>query len=334
MRRKSVCTSILLAVTMLLSMFLFNSTVQAAGFEMEIGSVEGCKGETVILPVSFKNVPAAGINNCDFTIKYDASIMKVLDDGIVPGPIARNASITFDKIVDHNNGIIRFLYCDETGLGNEAIKYDGVFVNIKFLIKQTATIGFNRIRTVGECTFGSTYLETVSAGIIEGNLNVIEKQGYKVSGYITPDLAIGGLASSILKSDFSVGVAGTGINTLTDENGFFQLYIESGITNCTLSITKDGFLSRNINGISLTSPSGFTEVSAAAAPIKMWVGDINDDGAINMKDIIEISKVFNFSKSDSGYSGKCDINKDGQINMADIVAIAKNFNRVSADYSI
>ncbi|HEY9060365.1 MAG TPA: cohesin domain-containing protein [Pseudobacteroides sp.] len=333
MRRKSVCTSVLLAVTMLLSMFLFNSTVQAAGFEMEIGSVEGCKGETVIVPVSFKNVPAAGINNCDFTIKYDASIMKVLEDGIIPGPIARNASITFDKIVDPNSGIIKFLYCDETGLGNEAIKSDGVFVNIKFLIKQTAPIGFNRIRTVGVCTFGSTYLEAVPAGITEGNLNVIEKQGYKVSGYITPDLAMGD-SSSALKSDFSVGVAGTGINTVTDENGFFQLYIENGITNCTLAITKDGFLSRNINGISLTSPNGFTEVSSVAAPIKMWIGDINNDGAINMKDIIEISKVFNFSKSDSGYSGKCDINKDGRINMADIVAIAKHFNRVPADYSI
>jgi hypothetical protein len=333
MRKKSVSTSILLSVTILLSLLLFNSTVYAAEFELEIGSIKGYRGEVATVPVSFKNVPAAGINNCDFAIKYDTNIMEVVEDGVIPGAITKNSNVTFDKIIDKNNGIIKFLYCDESGLGSEAIKSDGVFASIKFLIRQNTSLSINKIRTTGELAFGNTYLEYVPANIKEGGMEIIEKQGYKVYGYISPDFATSNLPSS-MKSGFNVEIIGAGVGTQTDENGLFQLYIDNGAKNCTLSVAKDGFLSRKINNVSLENSNSFTEVSTLAASIKMWAGDINNDGAINMIDIIEISKVFNSSKADGVYSEKCDLNKDGQINMADIVAIAQHFNRVTADYNI
>lgn len=56
--------------------------------------------------------------------------------------------------------------------------------------------------------------------------------------------------------------------------------------------------------------------------------DINKDRAINMNDVVLLSKHFNSSLGDSKYDIKCDINNDGAINMKDVVLISKKFNTV------
>ncbi len=54
--------------------------------------------------------------------------------------------------------------------------------------------------------------------------------------------------------------------------------------------------------------------------------DANNDGVINMSDVMLIATSFNSVSGDSRYNAKYDLNKDGAINMVDIMLIASKFN--------
>ncbi|HOV27684.1 MAG TPA: carboxypeptidase regulatory-like domain-containing protein [Pseudobacteroides sp.] len=119
----------------------------------------------------------------------------------------------------------------------------------------------------------------------------------------------------------------------TDDKGYFEILgLPNG--NYTLEITKAGYLTREISVLTQNSD---TIVAAQGSPILIWAGDIpvNDvqDGAINMKDVIEIGKCFNATKIDARYNKFCDLNMDGNINMSDIVIIARHFGKTTADYN-
>ncbi|MDP4183350.1 MAG: dockerin type I domain-containing protein, partial [Bacillota bacterium] len=55
-------------------------------------------------------------------------------------------------------------------------------------------------------------------------------------------------------------------------------------------------------------------------------GDLNNDGAINMADVVIIANVFNAVRGDSKYVAAYDLNNDGAINLSDVIVIAGKFN--------
>jgi len=57
-------------------------------------------------------------------------------------------------------------------------------------------------------------------------------------------------------------------------------------------------------------------------------GDLNDDGFVNMADVIILALVFNSVEGDGVYKSMCDLNNDGVINMADVMVIAGKFTSV------
>lgn len=57
--------------------------------------------------------------------------------------------------------------------------------------------------------------------------------------------------------------------------------------------------------------------------------DIDDNGVINLVDIVRIAAVFNSKAGDGRYNKNCDLNKDGVINMLDVVIIASQFNKLA-----
>jgi hypothetical protein len=55
------------------------------------------------------------------------------------------------------------------------------------------------------------------------------------------------------------------------------------------------------------------------------MGDVNEDGLVNMLDLYEVSLSFGFFKGDPEFNMYADINKDGFINMLDLYLVAQNF---------
>ena len=68
----------------------------------------------------------------------------------------------------------------------------------------------------------------------------------------------------------------------------------------------------------------------------MWAGDMvisgNQDGAINLEDIMEVCKAFNTASTDEKYKVGLDLNRDGAVNLEDVMIVAKHFNKVSSNY--
>ncbi|MDP4182995.1 MAG: dockerin type I domain-containing protein, partial [Bacillota bacterium] len=101
----------------------------------------------------------------------------------------------------------------------------------------------------------------------------------------------------------------------------------------TLKISKPNYLYREIKNVVVEND---LQISKLEEPIDMWAGDISKDGVqdnvINIKDIIEMAKVFNSAIGYVDYKSEYDFNNDGAINMLDIIIVAKHFNCCSSDY--
>ncbi|MDP4180921.1 MAG: glycoside hydrolase family 9 protein [Bacillota bacterium] len=177
-------------------------------------------------------------------------------------------------------------------------------------------------------------------GYVNGDLKYgiepvkITPSGYDISGYIQPDFAFASDAADMLKAGFNVEVINTGKTAVTDKNGYFRISgIAPSLGGYTIRISKLNYLTRDRI---IASFNDNLQISSAAAPVTMWVGDIAKNGvqdnAINISDIIELSKVFNSTPADSKYRQDIDVNLDGAINLKDVIIIAKYFNKVSSDY--
>ncbi len=158
-----------------------------------------------------------------------------------------------------------------------------------------------------------------------------EPAGFKVSGYVNPDLSS---MSASIKSGFKVEIEGQNISAVTDSNGYFELKaVPSNTSGYTVKISKDNYLYREFKNVTVTSDK---VLAAQSAPIAMWAGDILingvQDGAINMSDIMEIAKAFNTAPGDVRYNANGDSNADNTVNMSDVMITAKHFNTSTSSY--
>ena len=55
------------------------------------------------------------------------------------------------------------------------------------------------------------------------------------------------------------------------------------------------------------------------------VGDLNDDGKVNLEDSIIAAKAFGSKPEHPRWNPLADLNGDGKVNMIDLGVIAKNF---------
>lgn len=160
--------------------------------------------------------------------------------------------------------------------------------------------------------------------------------GYKIGGFIKPDIALGADTAGMLRAGFKVEVMGTGIWALTDQDGYFVLSdVPRNVDGYTLKISKENYLYREIKNVSVTKD---VQVGTESAPIYMWAGDMlingTQDNAINLSDIMEIVRYFNSSSGDGRYIQNDDLNSDGAINISDVMIIARNFNKAPVDYGV
>jgi hypothetical protein len=159
------------------------------------------------------------------------------------------------------------------------------------------------------------------------NLALYPDDSYKLSGYLGYSMHnnegyavklinVNGLTETVLKS-------GT-----TNNEGYFEItFLPAASGSYKIEITKPGYLKRVVTDVSLLT----TDIRIYS--ISLWPGDVQQDGAINMSDVIEISSCFNVSSSNtSRYKSEYDLNNDNSINMADVMIVTENFNKGTKDY--
>lgn len=111
----------------------------------------------------------------------------------------------------------------------------------------------------------------------------------------------------------------------TNQDGYIKFYA-IGTLPWDVTISKPGYLTKTYTNSAVSAGS-------LEEPIVMWAGDINQDNAINMADVIEMAKSFGMTSEDTGFNSVGDFNCDNVINMTDIVTLSKHFNKISSDYS-
>ena len=127
--------------------------------KVTVGTATGAPGDTVTVPVSFADVAKMNkVGTCNFYLGYDASLLEVVS--IAAGPIVKNSAVNFSSSA--SNGTISFLFLDNT-ITDELIDSDGVFANITFKIKSTATSTTTPITFKDGGAFGDGTMAKITA---------------------------------------------------------------------------------------------------------------------------------------------------------------------------
>ncbi|KNY29649.1 dockerin type I domain-containing protein [Pseudobacteroides cellulosolvens] len=152
--------------------------------------------------------------------------------------------------------------------------------------------------------------------------------GIKICGYVKSDVAGSINGPEHTNEGFKVEIPELNVWVKTRENGYFEIYnVPVSVASRTLVISKESYLKRTIDILSVSKD---TQLSTKEAPIKICPGDIVQDNAINMMDVIEIASLFNTFEGSENY--RCDLDRNGVINIEDFLIIAKHFNKCSEDY--
>lgn len=123
--------------------FAASDTVQ-----ISVGTATVNPGEEFSVDVSLADIPATGIQGCDFTVKYDNTVLTV--DSVTAGPITETGADSsdstsslipvFDSEVLSSEGAINLAW--STGLESQYwIKSDGVFCTITGKVSADAKAG-------------------------------------------------------------------------------------------------------------------------------------------------------------------------------------------------
>jgi len=123
---------------------------------------------------------------------------------------------------------------------------------------------------------------------------------------------------------FKVNVEGTDISAVTDSKGDFIIpMLPDNTKSYTFVISKDGYLTRKIKNVTVSDD---IRLDTDNGSIIMYCGEIIKDGIINLADIMEIVKRFGIQVKEDSDDKVCDLNNDGYINIKDIMIAANNFN--------
>lgn len=179
-----------LSVCSIAPVFAAGETVQ-----ISVGSVSAKAGETFSVDVSLANIPANGIQCCDFAIKYDSSLVKI--DSVEAGELANTNAIEddpssallsiFDSSIVNDKGLTSFMWSTSLDDSSYWMKGDGVFCTVKGTISADAkgTIPLEIVPASRNTYPGSNVQnEVVSVGYFKGK-DVIRYDVKLTNGEIT-----------------------------------------------------------------------------------------------------------------------------------------------------
>ena len=189
-----------LSVCSLAPVFAAGETVQ-----ISVGKAEVKAGETFSVDVSLSNVPSTGIQNCDFTVKYDSSLVSI--DSVKAGALANTAAVKddpsasmlpiFDSSINKENGTVNLVWTTSLDDSSYWMNGDGIFCTITGTASKdagSATVPFEIVPTSRDTLTGSNVTnDVISIGYFEGknvvrytvetsNGSVVIGEGGSVSG--------------------------------------------------------------------------------------------------------------------------------------------------------
>lgn len=135
-------TMLSLSVCSLAPVFAAGETVQ-----ISVGKIEANAGETFSVDVSLSNVPANGIQCCDFAIKYDSSLVTI--DSVEAGALANTGAVKddpssdllsiFDSSIVNEKGLTSLIWSTSLDDSSYWMNGDGVFCTLKGTLSADAT---------------------------------------------------------------------------------------------------------------------------------------------------------------------------------------------------
>ncbi len=183
----------------------------AAGETVQI-SVSNAKakaGEQFTVEVSVADIPAAGMQACNFTLKYDPSVVTIASEGIKAGALVEgitgdpSASMlpNFNSFVDAEAGTINLMWSTSVADATYWLKDGGVFCTVTGTVAEGAKSGTSDIEiipTVRDTHSGSGVAnDKIDCGYMKDG----SKVGYEVA-VTNGEITIGdGGSVSTLKGD-------------------------------------------------------------------------------------------------------------------------------------
>ncbi|MFW6287468.1 MAG: cohesin domain-containing protein, partial [bacterium] len=157
-------------VSLIILIILVSPSILAAEMTVSIGTGDAEAGDIVTIPVSFQDIPAAGINGCDFRVAYDSNVLEAVS--VTPGSIVPRPNIDFYSSINSEDGIISFLFADEEQQQNYLIYDDGVFANLEFRVMDNAPVGVSEIGVSSVGAFVDYDLNIYTVYTQSGGINV------------------------------------------------------------------------------------------------------------------------------------------------------------------
>lgn len=132
------CASLMIAASAI-------TTVTAAeSVNVTIGNATAAPGETFTVKMELSDIPSAGINACDFGIKYDSSVLTI--DDVALGDLAKGDDTSVEGMPDpFVYNIEDNLVCVTYGVGTSNTDFymtgSGTFLTISGTVSQSAASG-------------------------------------------------------------------------------------------------------------------------------------------------------------------------------------------------
>ncbi|MDP4180304.1 MAG: hypothetical protein Q8942_04335, partial [Bacillota bacterium] len=186
-----------------------------------------------------------------------------------------------------------------------------------------AELEANKTYYIKVTNFDSNSIDKEYKLTVNDNMDQLLSKTCTIMGYIKPEFINYGFKAPV--SGFVVKVTGSGQSAVTDENGYFEIPdVSKSDMPYNVEISRPGYLKRVID----VTANKDIMVSTKDSPVQMWAGDIDQDGIVNMMDVMKIAKLFNKTVVNES----ADLDGNSVVNLADVMILARYFVKTSKDY--
>jgi hypothetical protein len=295
-----VCASVMLAATAI-------PVVSAAdSVKVTVGNTKAKAGENFSVTVDLADIPAAGINGCDFGIKFDSSVISIT--GVEKGALAKDDTDALDgvKSLETNveNGFVSIVY----GVSGTTVTGSGTFVTLTGRVNASATAGTKAdLKVVAIDRTAKPAGSETNADIIFGYL----KDDNKTFVNYDPTITNGWVEVE--------GEAPTQAPTQAPTEAPTQAPPTQAPTNAPVDNPTQAPTQAPITDAPTQAPTQAPTAKADVKPTKL--GDVDLNTIVELNDIIVLAKYLINSTAyplNDQAKANADVNKDTLINVADL----------------